>query len=166
MQNHLCLSRNASLESPKAHWNGALVQRFCALLLWQMRFSGRFAETNRAELEIVLTEFSVSGYSVLCSLLYQLLIAAVNIAKPEMIWRCKTWWDAPLFRSVIVWKKNGNLLTASEFWPPTDPRGHICSTLGACSLSSSARAESSVLQVQMDDAGVLRSKHKAVLSAW
>jgi len=50
-----------------------------------MRFSGRFAETNRAELEIVLTEFSVSGYSVLCSLLYQLLIAAVNVAKPEMI---------------------------------------------------------------------------------
>lgn len=111
-------------------------------------------------------QFSVSGYSVLCSLLYQLLIAAVNVAKPEMIWRCKTWWDAPLFRSVIVWKKNGYLLTASEFWPPTDPRGHICSTLGACSLSSSARAESPVLQVQMDDAGVLRSKHKAVLSAW
>lgn len=77
-----------------------------------MRFSGRFAETNRAEVEVVLTELSVSSYSVLCTLV-SVDSSSSKHCKARNDLEVQDLMDAPLFESVVV-RKNGCLLTAGE----------------------------------------------------
>lgn len=77
-----------------------------------MRFSGRFAETNRAEVEVVLTELSVSSYSVLCTLV-SVDSSSSKYCKARNDLEVQDLMDAPLFESGVV-RKNGCLLTAGE----------------------------------------------------